>query len=129
MMLADAAFDLPRPSRRWLLLLSLFGHALVIASVVGGQLLPDRLARPQSPPVRYLMLVPPPPPGPVCRNWSVKGDTPYCARHYELPREPVQLDCSTLSPEVLRALRTWPYRGDPCAMWRKATRQVPDGIP
>ncbi|HEX3763831.1 MAG TPA: hypothetical protein VHW23_34285 [Kofleriaceae bacterium] len=38
MMLADVALDLARPSRRWLLLLSLLGHALVIASVVVVQM-------------------------------------------------------------------------------------------
>jgi hypothetical protein len=122
MMLADVAFDLSRPSRRWLLLLSLLVHALVIVSVVWVQLTPDRLT-PE--PHAFVCHIPRPSPlpSPICRTWVVKGDTRYCGRYYEIPREAVQLTCSRLSPEVVRAMRMWPYRADPCAMWRKTTEQ------
>jgi hypothetical protein len=112
--LADVAFDPTRPSLRWLLLLSLLAHALVLAGLLLAQLQPVRLhvaprsgiSCPLLPPQRQI---------PVCRTWRNIGDTgPACASYFQVSSDLVRFVCSELSPELRAALRSWPYRADPC---------------
>lgn len=112
--LADVAFDPTRPSHRWLLLLSLLAHALVLAGLLVAQLRPARLHA--APTLRHLVLLPAPRlQTTVCRTWLNVGDTgPACAGYFHVSSDLVQFVCSELSPELRAALRSWPYRADPC---------------
>lgn len=114
--LADVVFDPTRPSRRWLLVLSLLAHALVLAAALMAQLQPARIhvAPPRG--VTIPCVLPPPAARPmVCRTWHTIGDSgPSCARYFQTPPEIVQFTCAALSPELRAALRRWPYRVDPC---------------
>jgi hypothetical protein len=112
-MLADVAFDPVRPSPRWLLLLSLLAHALALAAVLEVQSRPARV--PYVPQVAVWFMRPPAAPRQVCRTWVLHGDSEVCRSYFTIAPEPVQFTCSELSPELRRALRTWPYQTDPCA--------------
>lgn len=114
MQLADVAFAPAPPSRRWLLVLSLLLHAMALAVVMVGTRWQIERAGPERHATVDCTLTPPRAPGMICRAWAADGDLVYCKRYYEIPREIVQFDCARLSPELLRALRQWPYRVHPC---------------